>query len=54
MVSWKLYTPLRMDCLDHKKINQSIRISNFTNDGQGMFNESRVAEITNEWVSLMY
>ena len=43
-----------MDCLDHKKSNQSIRISNFANDGQGMINESRVAEITNELVSLMY
>ena len=54
MVSLKLYTPLRMSCLDRKKNpNQSIRISNFTNDDQGMINESRIPEITNELGYLM-
>jgi hypothetical protein len=46
-------TPSNGLLVPQKTPNQSIRISNFTNDDQGMINESRIPEITKELGYLM-
>ena len=48
-----IYTPSNGLLGPQKTPNQSIRIYNFTNDDQGMINESRVPEITKELGYLM-
>ena len=48
-----IYTPSNGLLGPQKTPNQSIRISNFTNNDQGMINESRVPEITTELGYLM-